>query len=113
MLIASTERRSISGTYLMYQSSKEQRRKSRRESPPLSPQVARLYMPAMPPLWLFAAVARVLQRWKKRRAIQALLKRDDHMLQDLGYSRGELRRELDEPGMPACARANASRTVDG
>ena len=55
-------------------------------------------MPAMPPLWLFALIGRVVQRWRERRAIKALLKRDDHILCDLGHSRARLRQRLHERG---------------
>ncbi|WP_353176843.1 hypothetical protein [Salinisphaera sp. T5B8] len=72
----------------------------------ISPQIERLYMPAMPPLWLFALIGRALARWRKRRAVKALLKRDDHILCDLGYSRGELRRQLGQPGLDVSVRCN-------
>lgn len=58
--------------------------------------IDRLYMPAMPPLWLFALIGYAVQRCRKRRAVKALLKRDDHILRDLGHSRAELRGRLDQ-----------------
>ncbi|MES1926494.1 hypothetical protein [Salinisphaera sp. T31B1] len=60
-------------------------------------QIQRLYTPAMPPLWLFALIERALQRRRNRRAIKALLERDDYILCDLGYSRTQLSRGLNEP----------------
>ena len=78
---------------------------SSRSTPPTAQQVERqhaalerLYMPAMPPLWLFALIGRAVRRWRERRAIRALLKRDDHILCDLGHSRARLRQRLHEPG---------------
>ncbi|WP_148045451.1 hypothetical protein [Salinisphaera orenii] len=56
----------------------------------------RLHMPAMPPLWLFARLGRAVQAWRKRRAVKALLKRDDHSLCDLGHSRAQLRQRLND-----------------
>ena len=94
----------------MYQSPVEHRHETGRgsgsRSGSVSPQIERLYMPAMPPLWLFALIGRTLQRWRKRRSVKALLKRDDHILYDLGYSRGELRRQLDQPGLDVSVRCN-------
>ena len=60
-------------------------------------QFQRLYMPAMPPLWLFAIIGRAVRRWRTRRAVRALLAKDDHILCDLGYSRAQLRRRLRHP----------------
>lgn len=57
----------------------------------------RLYMPAMPPLWLFERIKRVLRRRRVRRGLRGLLECDDHILDDLGYSRAALRRLLDKP----------------
>ena len=69
-------------------------------------QLERLYMPAMPPLWLFTMIGRAVRRWRTRRAVRALLEKDDHILCDLGYNRAQLRRRLrhpqaDERSMPA------------
>ena len=88
---------------------------SSRSNPPTAQQAEqqharldRLHMPAMPPLWLFALFGRAVQRWRKRRAMKTLLKRDDHILRDLGHSRAQLRGRLDkrrndEARMRGCA----------
>ena len=80
---------------------------SSRSNPPTAQQVEqqharldRLYMPAMPPLWLFTLIGRAVQARRKRRAVKALLKRDDHSLRDLGYSRAQLRRRLNNDRKP-------------
>ena len=76
---------------------------SSRSNPPTAQQVEqqharldRLYMPAMSPLWLFTLIGRAVQARRKRRAVKALLKRDDHSLRDLGYSRAQLRQRLND-----------------
>ena len=76
---------------------------SSRSNPPTAQQaerqharIDRLYMPAMPPLWLFTLFGRAVQAWRKRRAVKALLKCNDHILRDLGYSRAQLRQRLND-----------------
>ena len=48
------------------------------------------FMPAMPPLGLLSAIKDWLNAWRRRRALIGLLKYDDHMLDDMGYTRAEL-----------------------
>lgn len=44
----------------------------------------------MPPLDLIPAIKTWKQAWSRRRKLTRLLKYDDHMLDDMGYSRAEL-----------------------
>jgi|GEM_PF-5427488 len=62
-----------------------------------TPQVERLYIPAMLPLGLIKKLRHFLQRRRVRRRTLALLAYDDHILCDLGFSRGQLRRQLGQP----------------
>jgi uncharacterized protein YjiS (DUF1127 family) len=65
--------------------------------PPTQAELERIYMPAMPPLDLFAAIGRWIGRWRRRRSLRRLLDLDDHLLQDLGYTRTELIRAVRLP----------------
>jgi uncharacterized protein YjiS (DUF1127 family) len=69
--------------------------------------IERIYMPAMPPLWLLARLDRWLERRRSRRSLRQLLERDDHILRDLGYSRAELHEQLQglERSPATCASA--------
>lgn len=42
---------------------------------------------------LFGAVRTAVRRFQDRRQMNALLKMDDHMLKDIGVSRGDIQRE--------------------
>ncbi len=48
------------------------------------------YKPATPPLRLIEAIGNWLHAWQRRRKLISLLKYDDHVLDDMGYSRAEL-----------------------
>ncbi|WP_417585533.1 hypothetical protein [Nitrincola sp.] len=48
------------------------------------------YMPAMPPLKLINAIENWFKAWSRRRKLLRLLDYDDHMLEDMGYTRRDL-----------------------
>ena len=48
------------------------------------------YMPAMPPLGLINAIENWFKAWGRRRRLLRLLDYDDHMLEDIGYTRDDL-----------------------
>lgn len=75
-----------------------------------NPRLPDLYMPAMPPLKLIAAIKR---RWLarcKRHRIHQLLAYGDHMLADLGLRREDLSWALQQP--PTMDAANAVSRAD-
>lgn len=49
-----------------------------------------VYMPAMPPLGWIRWIHNRLGAWRFRKKLQRLLDYDDHMLDDMGHTRGEL-----------------------
>ena len=88
-----------------------------RSKAPTQPAIERIYMPAMPPLWLFARLDRWLERWRSRRSLRQLLERDDRILRDLGYSRAELHQQLQalkrSSATAACVPPGEKRLGDG
>ncbi len=48
------------------------------------------YMPAMPPLWLINTLENWFKAWSRRRKLLRLLDYDDHILEDMGYTRRDL-----------------------
>lgn len=49
-----------------------------------------IYMPAMPPLGWIRWLEQRLDAWAFRRKLKHLLDCDDHVLEDMGHTRGEL-----------------------
>ncbi|MFN3880446.1 MAG: hypothetical protein ACK4L8_03345 [Nitrincola lacisaponensis] len=54
------------------------------------PALPDFYMPAMPPLGLINAIEVWFKAWNRRRKLLRLLDYDDHMLEDMGYTRDDL-----------------------
>lgn len=54
------------------------------------PPVDYFYMPAMPPLWLGAALTRWFRAWRRRRGRRELSRLDDHLLRDIGVKRDDV-----------------------
>lgn len=54
------------------------------------PPVDYFYMPAMPPLWLGAAVKRLFRAWRRRRNLRELSRLDDRLLRDIGVKRDDV-----------------------
>lgn len=57
---------------------------------PSHPPLPDVYMPAMPPLGLLNALENRVRAWVRRRRLLRLLDYDDHILDDIGYTREEL-----------------------
>ncbi len=57
----------------------------------------RYYLPAMPPLRLLESVHRLYNAWNYRRRLASLLNYDDHILEDMGYTRAELQMAIRLP----------------
>lgn len=68
-----------------------------------------VYMPAMWPLGLSRAVANWIRAWRRRRAFLRLLKLDDRMLRDLGYTREDVLRAARLPWRENAAQAVLER----
>lgn len=86
-----------------------------RSAPPVP--LPDVYMPAMPPLalitalehWVWRRVVRTrlwMRAWARRRRLQRLQDYDDHLLEDMGYTRQELAWALSLP-----MRVNARRAL--
>ncbi|WP_409523900.1 hypothetical protein [Nitrincola sp. MINF-07-Sa-05] len=56
-----------------------------------------IYMPAMPPLGLIAALENWFRAWSRRHRLLRLLEYDDHMLEDMGYTRQDLLWAAEQP----------------
>jgi len=63
-----------------------------RSRPPdrCDPRFHDIYMPAMPPLKLIAAIRTRFLAWRNRRCMRQLLTYDDHILADIGFRRKDL-----------------------
>jgi uncharacterized protein YjiS (DUF1127 family) len=70
-----------------------------RSHPPdrCDPRFPDIYMPAMPPLTLIAAIRRRVLAWRNRRCMRQLLTYDDHTLADIGFRRKDLCWALQRP----------------
>lgn len=66
-------------------------------SAPIRPIAIDYYMPSMPPLWLLDSARSLFQSWQYRRKLARLLSYDDHMLEDMGYTRAELLMAIELP----------------
>lgn len=77
----------------------------------------KVYMPSMPPLGLLESAGRLYNAWNYRRRLASLLRYDDHILEDMGYTRAELqmaiRLPLNQDPRPLLKEWKALRRVTG
>lgn len=64
---------------------------------PAKTPVPEFYMPSMPPLHLFASAGRLYRAWKYRNKLISFLTYDDATLDDIGYTRAELKMAIAMP----------------
>lgn len=55
------------------------------------------YMPSMPPLTLIKTAGQRYRAWQYRNKLVNLLRQDDAMLEDIGYTRAELKMAIAMP----------------
>lgn len=55
------------------------------------------YMPSMPPLTLFKIAGQRYRAWQYRNKLVSLLRHDDATLEDIGYTRAELKMAIAMP----------------
>lgn len=55
------------------------------------------YMPSMPPLAMLKTLGQRYRAWQYRNKLINLLRQDDGMLEDIGYTRAELRMAIAMP----------------
>ncbi|MEX0622934.1 hypothetical protein [Saccharospirillum sp.] len=64
---------------------------------PAVAQVPEFYMPSMPPLRLLASAGRLYRAWQYRNKLVSMLRYDDNVLEDIGYTRAELKMAIELP----------------
>jgi uncharacterized protein YjiS (DUF1127 family) len=80
-------------------------------------QVPEFYMPSMPPIHLLKSAGRTYRAWQYRRKLINLLRYDDSMLEDIGYTSAELKMAIQLPlsqdPRPLLKQFRAQRRVTG
>ena len=75
------------------------------------------YMPSMPPLHLFATAGRLYRAWQYRNKLISLTRYDDATLEDIGYTRAELKMAIAMPlsqdPRPVLKQWRAQRRITG
>ncbi|WP_394168605.1 hypothetical protein [Saccharospirillum alexandrii] len=84
---------------------------------PAKAPVPEFYMPSMPPLHLFAAAGRLYRAWQYRNKLISLTRYDDATLEDIGYTRAELKMAIAMPlsqdPRPVLKQWRAQRRITG
>ncbi|MEP4544657.1 MAG: DUF1127 domain-containing protein [Saccharospirillum sp.] len=84
---------------------------------PAKAPVPEFYMPSMPPLHLFATAGRLYRAWQYRNKLISLTRYDDATLEDIGYTRAELKMAIAMPlsqdPRPVLKQWRAQRRITG